>query len=795
MKRLFTVVVVIGLVFGLSQASIAGKFGDTGQIVIKRDTYGVPHIYAQKVYGLFFGYGYAIAQDRLFQLEMIRRSAQGRVAEVLGAAHLAFDIGIRTNFKPESIKTQIENLSRKDKDVLEGYADGINAYLEEIQTGPSLLMPKQFIDFGFEPEPWTAYDVAMIYVGTMINRFGDLNSELDNLYILQTLIGLHGEETAWDIFDQLIPTVTTKGAPTSIPEGEWTIANDGKGKGIKNGLALASLQGNQKMLLPDEANHVAFSNCVLIGKDKADGANAILVGGPQFGYFNPSYVYSVGLHGAGFDVVGNAPFGYPVVMFGYNKHIAWGSTYGAGDHIDIYVETLNPGNPYEYLFNGSFRPMEKRTETIKVKGADDYLLDVYRTIHGPVIAFNFADGTAYSKKRSWEGLELDQLFGWVDSTKATNWNSWLREVYRTAQSVHLFYADHRGNIGHFYAGKFPERQPGHDGRLPASGEGDMEWIRLQSPDTNPKVYNPSQGFIANWNNSPAAGYPGTDTWWYFWGKADRVQVYLDALKANDRFTEDEAWGLIRLASFADINARYFIPWIQAAFEGVTDEPARTIVDTLVAWDYQSRDENGDGKYDELATAVSRTFLPKFLSKSLSDDLGSLFGWFGGANFVNLGIGTKVLVESLEEPEAQKFDFFNGDDPKNIIRAALEEAIAQLETTYGGDLENWRVPVATMTFSYLSFFGIPQAGSDESIVLSPLMNRGTQNNMVVFGDKGSKIAAYEVTPPGQSGFIAPDGTNADHYGDQVDLYSDFGRKGVWLDKKDVDNNLESVFHLR
>jgi penicillin G amidase len=96
-------------------------------------------------------------------------------------------------------------------------------------------MPKQFIDFGFEPEPWTAYDVAMIYVGTMINRFGDLNSELDNLYILQTLIGLHGEETAWDIFDQLIPTVTPKERRQQFRRESGTSQMMGKGKGLRMG--------------------------------------------------------------------------------------------------------------------------------------------------------------------------------------------------------------------------------------------------------------------------------------------------------------------------------------------------------------------------------------------------------------------------------------------------------------------------------------------------------------------------------------------------------------------------------
>ena len=791
MRKLFALGLVIGLFVGFSQPVAAGKYGDTGQVIIKRDTYGVPHIYAHKVYGLYFGFGYAIAQDRLFQLEMIRRSTQGRIAEVLGEDHVSFDVGIRTGFNPDSIKAQIENLDKKDRDILEGYAAGINAYLEEIQAAPNLLMPKQFNDFGFEPESWSAYDVAMIYVGTMINRFGDLNSELNNLYILQTLIGMHGEETAWEIFDQLIPTITLKGAPTTIPASEW---NSGTAaKKTKNGVMLANLKVSQDNSLSNENKLAAFSNCILIGKDKADGAKAILVAGPQFGYFNPSYVYSVGLHGAGFDVAGNTPFGYPVIMFGHNKHIAWGSTYGAGDHIDIYVETLNPSNPYEYFFQGEFRPMQKRTELIKVKDGENVLLDVYRTIHGPVIEFNLEEGIAYSKKRTWEGLELDQLFGWVDATKAQNFSSWLREVCRTAQSVHLFYADQRGNIGHFYAGKFPEREPDHDGRLPVSGEGDMEWTGIKSVDTNPWVLNPRQGFLANWNNSPAVGYPGTDTWWYFWGKADRSQVFFDALRANEHFTANQAWELVRLSSFVDINARYFIPWIEEAFEGVTEEPVKTIVENLGNWDYQSRDVDKDGYYDELATAVSRTFLPIFLNRCLSDDLGPLFGWFGGAGYANLGIGTKVLVESLEEPEAQEYDFFNGEDPVDLVKASLEDAIADLEDRFGENLLAWRLPVSTMTLSHNSFFGKPQAGLDESIVLSPLMNRGTQNNMVVFGDKG--LISYEVTPPGQSGFISPDGTKAAHYGDQLQMYGDFERKRVWLHKKDVDSNLESVTKLR
>ena len=122
-----------------------------------------------------------------------------------------------------------------------------------------------------------------------------------------------------------------------------------------------------------------------------------------------------------------------------------------------------------------------------------------------------------------------------------------------------------------------------------------------------------------------------------------------------------------------------------------------------------------------------------------------------------------------------------------------DAITELRDRFGDNLESWRLPVASMTFSYISFFGVPQAGPGESLVLAPAMNRGTQNNMVVFNNKG--LVSYEVTPPGQSGFIAPDGAKATHYGDQLQMYSDFERKGVWLNKKDVDMNLESETRLR
>jgi len=150
------------------------------QVRIVRDDYGVPHVYADSVYGLYYGYGYSIAQDRLFQMEMARRSTQGTVAEVFGPDYLDYDKTARMLFDPASIQRQLDTLQQKDRDVFDGYSSGINAWLSEIRQSPMELTPKQFVDLGFGPADWTAYDVAMIFIGTMNNRYGDYNTELDD---------------------------------------------------------------------------------------------------------------------------------------------------------------------------------------------------------------------------------------------------------------------------------------------------------------------------------------------------------------------------------------------------------------------------------------------------------------------------------------------------------------------------------------------------------------------------------------------------------------------------------------
>ena len=751
---------------------------------IVRDDYGVPHVYAKTVYGLYYGYGYAIAQDRLFQLEMARRSTQGTVAEVLGADYLDYDRNARTLFSPASIHRQLGELEQKDVDVFEAYAAGINAWLAKIRRAPAELMPKQFIDIGFEPLDWSAYDVAMNFIGTMNNRYGDFNTELENAEIYRSLVNQHGEAAGARLFDLLNPRFTHD-APTTVPREDWSRP------------AYDALAKTRAVNLPKQNAQIAFegplssgfSNCFVLGRDKAEGASAILVNGPQFGWFNPAYVYSIGMHGAGIDVVGNSPFGYPMVMFGHNRSIAWGSTWGASDIVDLFAEQLDPDDANRYRYQGAYRGFEHRVEHIGVKGGDSVDYDVYRSVHGPITYFDRAHGIAYAKQRAWDGIELDTLLAWLHATWADDWGSWQIQAVQSAINVNMYFADVDGNIGYFHGGRFPRRTAGHDNRFPVSGDGSMDWQGRQDIDlANPHVLNPSSGFIANWNNKPGEGVMNPDFFFYSWSNADRIDVFNTALGEKDRFTPDEAWALIEQSSYADIYARYFLPLIDAALADSAEFGLREANEILQSWNRQSRDDDGDGFYDEPATAIFRTFIDELVERVLKDDLGNAYPYFAASGYptatrptgagTNLPSGVKAVIEALDGDTG--YDLLNGVAPDVIIADSMREAISRLD--------EYRLPVAQRPFSTRNFLGVPQAGDGELLTAPIEQNRGTENDMIVM--KPGAIVGWEVVPPGENAFIAPDDDKSVHYDDQFGMYQTFGRKRMWFYPDDVEAHKQS-----
>ena len=788
-------------------------------VEIRRDGYGMPHVHASTPFGLFYGYGYVVAQDRLFQMEMARRSTQGRVAEVLGPKFVAFDKGIRANYWPQSIHDQIAALPKADRDILEGYAAGMNAWLERVHAEPGKLMPKQFIDLGFKPEPWTAFDVVMIFVGTMANRFSDFNTEIDNLGLLTALKDKHGAAGGQAIFDDLT-WVVDPDAPTTVPAsaGRYSVPVSAEGRvaytlpdyrdtppslarlarnadgalldGPQNAHQDALLAQLEAFGMTGQAGFPAASNMWIVGKKRAAGANAILLNGPQFGWFAPAYTFGIGLHGAGFDVVGNTPFAYPCILFGHNGRIGWGATAGFGDGVDIFAEKLDPADPTRYFHQGEWKRMEQRSETIGVKDAPAETLDVYRTVHGLVVKRDEAAGVAYAKARTWSGRELDSLFGWVRQAQATDWKGWLGQAERNALTINWYYTDRRGNIGYVHTGKYPERRAGHDLRLPVPGTGEMDWKGLLPFRSNPQVYNPDTGYLVNWNNSPMKGYPNPDMLWLSWGAADRLNELERRLAAHPRLDADAMWALLKPTSLADVNVRYFLPALEKAVAGLPDDDRRRqMVGLLAGWDGLHDDANRDGRYDSPASAILPAWFAAILRDTVAADLPADFARFylsagyptaeaPPAGSVNVQPGVKVLYRILragQAGEAMRHDFLKGRTFGEAALKALAEADTALTQRFGPDMAGWLAPVAKNKFFTSNFFGVPQAGEAEVQFSHVAMNRGTENNLTVLGRRG--VRSWDVAAPGQDGFVAPDGSTGPHYLDQMALYDQYRNKPV------------------
>ena len=311
----------------------------------------------------------------------------------------------------------------------------------------------------------------------------------------------------------------------------------------------------------------------------------------------------------------------------------------------------------------------------------------------------------------------------------------------------------------------------------------MDWQGTRPFADVPKTLNPEQGWIANWNNRSGKGVVSTVEG-SPWGAADRVVEIMARIEAKDRFTPEEVWGILPATSFVDVNARYFVPRILAAGNALPiDDPRQPMLAALRDWDTrQIRGE--DGRATTPAVAIFRTWMDVMVADVLLDD--------------SPAIPAKVMQNRIALPSAllnnallgehagvpQTYDFLDGADPVEVILAALEKTRVALAEEYGSeDVAAWRLPLDQHVFATENYLGIPQASADEGLAVGTAMNRGTENDMIRFAD--GKVSFCAVTPPGQSGFIAPDGAKSPHYADQLALYEEFECRAQAFYRDDVE----------
>jgi penicillin amidase len=402
---------------------------------IIRDDYGVPHVFADTKEDLAFGAGYAMAQDRLWQADVLRRTASGRLAELLGPDLLAQDREMRALWYNQAELQEMYDAWQPGagyehlKPMIEAYVEGINLYIYEALLDPS-LMPIEYVASGLigNLEDFSVADVVAVTV-LMAWRFGGTGGNEGDFYeALLTLQAMHGEAAGAAIWDDAFP-LNDAGAPVTIPDEVY--------EGTSLGASLPAFPDNLGELLQqyeesraaqDELLHslgipTKFgSNAVLVSPELSATGNALQLGGPQMGYSIPQIVYEIGLHGAGINAVGMAiASAGPFILCGVSEYGAWTSTTGASDVIDIRILGLNPENPTQYWYDGAWRDMEVRTETFDVRGLPEPVTETfYRSHYGPVVELDIEAGTAITLHTPFYREEIGAEQGWQLFQEATN---------------------------------------------------------------------------------------------------------------------------------------------------------------------------------------------------------------------------------------------------------------------------------------------------------------------------------------------------------------------------------------
>lgn len=759
---------------------------DDGPVVVVRDAYGVPHVYAETLRGLYFGAGYAAAVDRIGQMELSRRVARGEMAALVGQSAVASDRETRLDgYTEEERERQYARLGENLRLALAAYAEGVNRHLEELRAGAAQPKIANFpVPFdAAKLRPWRVTDSIAI-IQMMSRRFGGMEGgELRNQLLFGFLKGLH-KEKAYAFFNDLAWRNDPR-SPTTLPPGE-----DGRGwpglphwAGPDGKLLTATARpaaapparraaGSPKAasraprLVPtdpdlllaaartlDQAERLALaerlglftrwgSYCYAVSAQKSATGYAMLVGGPQMGFRTPSIAHEVRLLGAGIDVVGMAFPGLPGVLIGHNAHLAWSTTTGVNDQTDIFVETLDPNDHTRYRFKGEWRSFERRVERIEVAGGETVEMEVLRSVHGPVVQVDKANHRAYSRMSTYWGRELENMEGFFGFHTARNVREFARACAKIVTSHNFFAADQEGNIGFWFCGRSPIRDPRVDPRFPTPGEGDHEWRGMVPFERMPQIINPKQGFLANWNNKPAIWWDNQDT--PVWGEIWHSERISQLLAAKKKITPEEMRRILLDIGTNDYTAQVLLPLVNNALNrqrALLTPLARQAAGLLASWDHHGTEGS-----------PSAVVFSYWLQQIRDDLFGKPFGFIKlqGGGLFNTAMQPSLILHVLLGPRSPvpvQADYLGGKSPDVAIAEAMNRAMEKAAKERGQEIALWS----------------HNQGRINLAPLPPILSTDRGTYIQIVQCARPRVRGVSILPPGQS-----ERTDSPHFGDQREL---------------------------
>ncbi|HKY50913.1 MAG TPA: penicillin acylase family protein [Candidatus Limnocylindria bacterium] len=749
--------------------------GLNGRVEVLRDKYGVPHIFAGDEHDLFFVQGYVTAQDRLFQMDLYRRAAQGRLAEVLGEPGLESDRFMRTIGLGRAAQLDLAMISPEALDALEAYMEGVNKFLQ--QHGESL--PVEFTILGYRPDPWTPVDTLSIAKLQLYDAAGNYTQELLRANIAARL--------GPDVLGTLLPDPTL--ISTADDARAWALIAPymSPGRTLDGAAALAGILGG--------AGQGLGSNCWALAGSRTASGRPLLAGDPHLPVRNPSIWYEVALDAGDLHLIGFSIPGVPGVVIGHNDRVAWSFTYAYADTQDLFVERQDPTDLRRYEFEGRMENATVTREVIRVKGrADPVVVVVVTTRHGPILTSVLKEQKAQLALR-WSALDgtrtVEAVFG---MNRARNFSEFrAAAALFVGASLSACYADVDGHIGYLLVGRLPDRKSG-DGRMPVPGwDGAHEWRGLRPAEDNPFLFDPPGGVVLNANNRPVDR--ATETGWEGeWDPGFRFAYLRQAL--GDIRGADVA----RLRSLqTDVTSLPVQRFRAAILSARAASPLAAEGQRLV------REWDGTLGVDSAAAAVYESWLVRMVERTFRDKLGpTLYD-----QYVTDGRPTFALHELVASPSSTWFaDLAGGEngDRDTLSSHALEDAVRDLERRLGSNVSSWRWgDLHTISFEHplsaakpldrlFTVGPFPRPGDGYSpnngaySLLRPfaLRSHASHRQIVDFADIDASIS---IIPTGQSGHPF-----SGHWRDQTELWARGDYKPMALSRERI-GELEGKLILR
>jgi penicillin amidase len=710
--------------------------GLAAPVQILRDARGVPHIRAQSIADALFAQGYTTAQDRLWQMDLSRRRAEGELSEIFGDRTLNLDVESRTLGLPKLAEGALADLSPEDRDLLSAYTRGVNAFIESHRD----RLPLEFALLRYQPKPWRDFDSVAVALNLATALSQSWGSDLMREHVTAKL----GKGLAADVFPDHSPLDVPVAAESSIADCGLPIADFRFSNFVfrltddAGGFVQSQITNRQSPIAGLGSN-----NWVLSGAHTRSG-KPLLASDPHLGYSVPSVWYMVHLKAPGLDVTGVSMPGLPLVILGHNEHIAWGATNTAPDVQDLFIEAFDPHQPGKYLHNGQWVDAEVRDEVVKVRGRPDYHFTVTVTRHGPIVSHDGRRDLALE----WTlllphavrlpFLPIDQAGNWQEFTAA------LRDFKVPMQN--FVYADDQGDIGFYAAGLVPIRKHG-DGSVPVPGSNDdYDWTGFIPFDALPHAFNPPGGIIATAN-----GRIVPDDYPYFitarWEAPFRTARIFQLLRARRDFAVPD---MLRIQTdILSLEDQWLARQLLAAAaqQPPTSPDARFALETVKRWD-------GEARADSVATLVLEATRGALRQRVLVPKLGANLTGYRWA------MSTVFLQNAMAQNLARWLP--PGDADFNVtLMKSLNDAVGRIPAlVHSHDHAAWKWgDVIPLTFHHpldavpllgrwLDVGPFPQAGTGTTVKQTTTRLGPSMRMVVDFSDLDQSVQNITLGESGQ-----------------------------------------------